>query len=186
MLIRRNQYGDTIIEVLLAITIMSAVLGATYVTAQRSLHAGRRAQERGEALKIAETQIEKVRSYVIRQEAAGNDNPLPNERYLFCMDITSPVPTIVGGDGAHAEYTMSGAFGGQPVASLASDSGFTSFFHDTDSFGSAGVTVPGQCLSDRYKTVSSVRNDTLNVLVRWDRIGGGIDQVTMVYRANGN
>lgn len=54
--------GDTIIEVLLAITVVSAVLGGAYVSANRSVNAGRQAQERAEATKYVEKQIESLKA----------------------------------------------------------------------------------------------------------------------------
>lgn len=58
----RNQKGDTIVEVLLAIAIVSAVLGGAYASASKSLQGTRQAQERGEALKLVEGQIERLKS----------------------------------------------------------------------------------------------------------------------------
>jgi Tfp pilus assembly protein PilV len=53
--------GDTIVEVLLAITVVSAVLGAAFVSANKSLNASRQSQERGEALKLVEGQLERLK-----------------------------------------------------------------------------------------------------------------------------
>lgn len=50
--------GDTIIEVLLAIAFVSAVMGAAFVSANRSLNGTRVSQERGEALKLAQAQAD--------------------------------------------------------------------------------------------------------------------------------
>lgn len=56
-----RQRGDTIIEVLIVIAVISLVLAGAYVTTNRSLLATRAAQERGNALKLAETQIEEIK-----------------------------------------------------------------------------------------------------------------------------
>ena len=53
--------GDTIIEVLLAITVMGSVLAGAYVTANRSQQNIRQAQERVEALQLVQSQIEQIR-----------------------------------------------------------------------------------------------------------------------------
>lgn len=53
--------GDTIVEVLLAIAVTSAVLAGAYVAVNRSLNATRAAQERGEAVKVAQAQIERLK-----------------------------------------------------------------------------------------------------------------------------
>lgn len=59
-----NKRGDTIIEVMLAIAILSLVLSASYVLANRSSQAVRQSQERTEALKFSEEQLERLRDYV--------------------------------------------------------------------------------------------------------------------------
>ncbi len=55
--------GDTIIEILLAIAVLSLVLSVSYGLSNRSAQAVRQAQERGEAQKIAEEQLEFMRGY---------------------------------------------------------------------------------------------------------------------------
>jgi prepilin-type N-terminal cleavage/methylation domain-containing protein len=52
---RKLQAGDTIIEVMLAMSIIGIVLGAAFGIANRSVSVGQDAQERTEALKLAET-----------------------------------------------------------------------------------------------------------------------------------
>lgn len=54
--------GDTIVEVLLAIAIVSVVLGGAYASATRSTQGLRQSQERGEALKILEAQLEQLKN----------------------------------------------------------------------------------------------------------------------------
>ena len=54
--------GDTIVEVLISIAIVGAVLAGAFVSASRSLTATRQSQERGEALKLVEGQLERLKS----------------------------------------------------------------------------------------------------------------------------
>lgn len=56
-----NQAGDTLIEVMIAMVVLSMVLGGAYVTANRSSNTVRAAQEKGEALKFVEGQVEQLR-----------------------------------------------------------------------------------------------------------------------------
>jgi prepilin-type N-terminal cleavage/methylation domain-containing protein len=70
--------GDTIIEVLIAITIVSAILGGAYVSASRSINGSRQSEERGEALKIAEAQLEYLR--------ALSADPAIYAAGTFCID----------------------------------------------------------------------------------------------------
>lgn len=62
--VRLKQTGDTIVEVLIAILVISSVLGGAYTSANSSSNSNRQAQERGEALKLAEEQVEKIKALV--------------------------------------------------------------------------------------------------------------------------
>lgn len=57
-----NQRGDTLVEVLISIAIISLVLGGAYVTTNRSLWASRDAQERSIALKLTEAELEQLKN----------------------------------------------------------------------------------------------------------------------------
>jgi Tfp pilus assembly protein PilV len=62
---RRNKQdsrGDTIVEVLISVTIISFVLGAAYLLTSRSLQAGLAAREHTEALNFIQGQIERLKS----------------------------------------------------------------------------------------------------------------------------
>lgn len=60
--IHRNQIGDTIVEVLFAVVVVGLAIALGYGIASRSLRASRQAQERVEALKIVEGQIEQLKN----------------------------------------------------------------------------------------------------------------------------
>jgi prepilin-type N-terminal cleavage/methylation domain-containing protein len=57
-----SQRGDTLIEVLISILVVSTVLGAAYATTTRNVQIGREAQERSNALKLAEAQLEQLKA----------------------------------------------------------------------------------------------------------------------------
>jgi type II secretory pathway pseudopilin PulG len=93
--------GDTIIEVLLSMTIAAAVISGAYALASRSLAEGVSASEHSQAIKLAESQVEALKS---RQRDAGSRRdfwaqfaPQPNPisaatlRSLsnFCLDATA-------------------------------------------------------------------------------------------------
>jgi len=81
---RLRNHGDTIVEVLVALTVTSALIGGAYATTNKSLTGARASQERSEALKIAETQAERLRSLA---------NPV-NAPAKFCLDPSAaPIPT---------------------------------------------------------------------------------------------
>lgn len=56
-----NQVGDTIVEVMICLAIIAMVISGAYASASESLRVGQRAQERTEALKLAEAQLEKIK-----------------------------------------------------------------------------------------------------------------------------
>ena len=65
---RLHQAGDTIVEVMVSLAIISMVLGASYAVANRSLRGVQTAQERVEALQIAQTMIETVKQYATKDD----------------------------------------------------------------------------------------------------------------------
>jgi Tfp pilus assembly protein PilV len=60
----KQQRGDTIVEVLISITVVSLILGSAYVTTNKSLQSTRASQERSNALKLAESQVEQLKGAV--------------------------------------------------------------------------------------------------------------------------
>lgn len=96
--IKHNQHGDSIIEVLLAIAVIGMVLGASYATATRALRASRYAQEQTEALKLAESTVEKLKFIAGTKPANNTANDIfstvitPN----FC--INDSLAKVASGD----------------------------------------------------------------------------------------
>jgi type II secretory pathway pseudopilin PulG len=97
----RKRNGDTIIEVLLSIAIVGAVITGAYALASRSLAEGVSASEHSQAIKLAESQVEALKS---RQRDAGTRPnfwnqfaPQPNPISAatlksfnnFCLDTTA-------------------------------------------------------------------------------------------------
>jgi type II secretory pathway pseudopilin PulG len=56
-----NKTGDTIIEVLLSLAVLGMVIGTAYAIASRSLKRAQQAQERTEATKLVEGQIDRIK-----------------------------------------------------------------------------------------------------------------------------
>lgn len=87
-----KERGDTIVEVLIAISVVSLILGGAYVTTNRSLIATRSAEERGNALKLAESQVEQLKGLANGDNADlifGAGTPMP-----FCIPISTGVPVL--------------------------------------------------------------------------------------------
>jgi len=58
----KSRAGDTLVEVMIVIGIISLILTGAYVTTNRNLLTARDSQERVNALKLAESQVELIRS----------------------------------------------------------------------------------------------------------------------------
>lgn len=97
-----NKTGDTIIEVLISILILSVVLAGAYATAGRSSTTVRASQERGEALKLVEGQLERLR-FSVPTEA--EDGITPGEQ--FCFDAAGDIVEAPCLFGPNERYALS-------------------------------------------------------------------------------
>lgn len=77
-----RERGDTIVEVLIAIAVISLILGGAYVTTNHSLLATRDAQEHGDALKLVESQLEQLKGVVANDPNAVFGGGAPGS---FCV-----------------------------------------------------------------------------------------------------
>ena len=117
MRIRNRSFrGDTIVEVLLAIAVTSLVIAGAYVAVDRSLKASRAAQERGEAVKVAEAQIERLKylSYSDPNADIYQDTP-------FCISSDLTVLTVNDIE-TDIDNPAGCMFSGRYVASITRDS----------------------------------------------------------------
>lgn len=86
----RQQNGDTIVEVLIALIIISAVLVGAYLSARSSLTNTYRSQERSEALKQAESQLEQLKANTDKAAGAGTEFFCLNGDDIVTFDGGSP------------------------------------------------------------------------------------------------
>ncbi len=96
-----RERGDTIVEVLISLTVVSMVLGGAYVTTNKSLVATRSAQEHASALKLAETQVEQLKGLV-----ATNPSAVFTAASPFCIYNQT---TIVAANNANCVQDAGGA-----------------------------------------------------------------------------
>ncbi len=151
----KNHRGDTIVEVLIAITVLSFIMGASYTLANKSSLAVRQSQERGESFKITETQIEKLKQYA---SIASVSNDIPTSGSVFCMKTDGGAITVQAFDA------------GKRPPDDAQQENFISY--------------PAECKNgDFYYTFVSREGNTFTAHTRWEKVNGdGIDEATMVYR----
>jgi prepilin-type N-terminal cleavage/methylation domain-containing protein len=77
---KKWQRGDTLVEVLICVMIVSLILGGAYVTTHRSSLAIRNSQEHSEALKLVQAQLEQLRENAGRETTTVFTGQTP-----FCM-----------------------------------------------------------------------------------------------------
>ncbi|CAN5448619.1 hypothetical protein BH10PAT3_BH10PAT3_8260 [soil metagenome] len=154
------QRGDTIVEVLIAMAVASSVLALTYVTMNRNLNITRASQERTEASKVVQGQIEALKARTDAGRTLVSDN--------FCIDAT---------DGSEIELPpgIPNTTGSTPAARLAADD-FSKYINPlgvTEDCVSSGLYHYGAIL---------VSGTTYRFYVRWERVGGGgREEIIMVY-----
>lgn len=97
-----SNIGDTIVEVLIAMTVISMVLGGAFASANRSLSATQSAKERDQGIRLAETQLEQLKSSIragsMWTEINNDLNDFFCIRSLSFVDITQTIPTAMDTD----------------------------------------------------------------------------------------
>lgn len=134
-----NQRGDTIVEVLVAITVVSMVLGGAYTTTNRSLLASRSAQEQGVAIKLVEGQLEQLKAL------ADVPSGLATAPASFCILVSGGVPTLTSTAAAGAPCSLN-------------NRGVTAAASDQPAYKIA-ITEP---TPDNYKIINTWTNVTGN------------------------
>lgn len=104
--LHRHNKGDTIIEVLIAIAIVSLTLGSAYAVASRTLKNARQAQEHTEALKLLEGQLERMKG--LSTDAAS---PIYTGAPVFCISSAGAFTPIAGASLPAASYPAACSFG---------------------------------------------------------------------------
>lgn len=99
--------GDTIVEVLISIAVISLIIGGAYVTTNKSLLATRSSQERGNAVKLTESQLEELKGAVAKNPATifGGGVPSP-----FCVynDLATGTLQAVASTDAKCKVNVAG------------------------------------------------------------------------------
>lgn len=89
---RSRERGDTLVEVLIAIAVVSLILGGAYTTTNRSLQATRASEERSVALKLAESQIEQIKGLV-----SSTPSVIFSAASPFCISASTGLPVTTAG-----------------------------------------------------------------------------------------
>lgn len=149
---RLNNHGDTIVEVLLAVAVIGGILAISYATMNRNLANLRDNQERTEATKLAQGQIEALVAKWRDDSAAVTSQGTGG----FCINDIAAAPIALSG--------------GAPNAAAGSDNLVGDYGACRSGFYSYGIKA------------SNLASNTYSAYVRWERIGGGINEVVYAHR----
>lgn len=160
----QSSRGDTIVEVLIAIAIVSTVLAGAFTVTQKSTQAVRDSQERSEVLQLLQGQVEMVRDMALK--ATSTDDPpfaiagSPTSKY-FCIDNDPTSATV-----------------NQPVPFTQTDISANNYQAD----------YPNACRglgSGKLYNIAVSYDDTTNVFsfeAHWDGVTGSTDNERLAYR----
>jgi type II secretory pathway pseudopilin PulG len=81
---RLSSRGDTIPEVLIALSILGAIITSAYALTNRNQSTNQVSYERSQAVKIADTQLEMLRAYTDQQQ-------LPSDNYFCLTEVDDPL-----------------------------------------------------------------------------------------------
>lgn len=171
MMLRRNQTGDTIVEVLVAITVVSAMLGVAFVTVNRASNNARQAQERGVATKLLESQVERLKLAA----TATTGTTIFNNLKAFCIINQTTVQ-----DNNFSLFSV-------PADPDADN--FTVNYDSKCTLADDGTEyVAGTSQSNPYYIVitrSGLSNNNFTVYCRWPSVNAtGNEQASISYRIN--
>ncbi len=152
-----KQRGDTIVEVVMAIAVVAVMLTGAYASASRSLNNTRAAQERGEALKVLEGQLENLNTLSKADSPPPATNIYDASNTVFCLN---DVP-------ARVNFT---SYDPSTVPLSATD--FSKY--------PAGCTVGLYSMSISYNP----GEDDFTIITRWERVNGGRDEISDKYRVH--
>lgn len=163
--------GDTIVEVLICIGILSVIVVGAYLTANRSLIAERDTQEHAEALTLAQSQIEALEGLSIQGK------PLQYNPSDLCLYVngSGSINPITGTPG-HYCYVPSNNLRTQPTTSQPVNAAIPYYY---------GIllteTTPQPLSIAGGNTITLI---TYEVQVSWPSLNGGNDRVQLYYRPN--
>lgn len=161
MFIKRNDNGDTIVEVLIALAVLTFILIGAYYLASYSVEQEVQAGQRAQALELVQGQIELLKTYV----TIGNS--VPNAPATFCLGVTGTTITLTDESALIlSPYTPTTA----PIAC------------NYDEAGPGVSTTSG----NRYYTMSITETsaNVFQVQANWySDVGNAIGNITTYYRA---
>ena len=158
-LTKLNSRGDTILEVLISVAILSLILTSSFALTNRSSIANRQAAERGEASKLGQSELEKLKYYLSSPGITA-----PANGFFFCVDTSNPVaPTIIAV--SITQSTIDTAYNSIDIrCRKGTDSRYATFIY-------------------REPSGTEQATNTYTTYVRWNSATGrGTDKINLVHR----
>lgn len=151
------QAGDTIVEVLISMLVVSVIMTGAFVSANRSLLGTRRSQERGEALNVIESRVETLRAF-----AADRDDP----KQIFDPAASSEFCIAPPGD-TRQSLTIPATADADPLTG----------------YGGCSYLRPDSGNQHYFGIKRNLATNTFTFYERWLRAGGGgVEEIRIVYR----
>ena len=163
-MIRLNNQGETIVAVLISVAVVSLVLVSSYVIVRRSFNLGIAARERTQALKIIESQLERLKYMVVAADPTEDPFKPPTHTPPNSFCISDDLELV---DLTHPRVDLTNCELDDLVTGVEREFEF-SIHYDADGPNDAGSTY----------------DDDLFILkAEWVRVGTDeIDQITIYYR----
>lgn len=189
----QSNRGDTIVEVLLALAVLGSVIVGAYSIATRSLNGVRVAQERSEATKIAEGQIESLKANFSQYSDSidliggfAGITRLKDETYAIPLGVNSSWDTAPGWsgsapwpdipfcykqDGTVLRYNTANPFPADCLYASGSNYLYKVRIDTIPDEIEYLDTLGGSAPLDQFK---------YRVTISWPRSGGGVDQTLIL------
>ncbi len=181
MIFVRGQAGDTIIEVMVALSVLSFSLAMSYKTADGGLSASLVAEQHSQALGILDSQVEELR-LAMDNDPSAVLSLAKNGSNFFCITSSGslsaafikPVPTSAEADqlGGYQEYNSGCAQQGPPYYVSINEANAAGTVYN----GLYSTPFPSSCRS-------GCKEESFTFMVRWDAAGEATpQQESMTYR----
>ncbi len=173
-----NSAGDTIVEVLISIAVLSIIIVGAYVSANHSTLVLRDTKEHTDALALAQNQVESLISWY-QNNTTGGTVPVPFGSY-FCFDnslhvVNLPTPSSYC-------YIPGNNLSANPTTSVPAGSN-SPYFYQTHI-----QQISSPTFSSHFgATICSYEFATFQVKVNWQSLlSGNNDEVSLLYRPSTN
>ncbi|HSH55705.1 MAG TPA: type II secretion system protein [Candidatus Limnocylindrales bacterium] len=162
----RQQRGDTIVEVLIAVAVVTSVLAGAFTVSQASSKAVRDSQERAEATQLLQGQIEVVRALALEQKSNTDGIYETSPHKYFCIRMSDKTRVHLDDNTLPdlSNDTFDDTVYGSECRSIKSSDGATTRYN-------VAITYDAS-------------NKVFQFTNRWDGIDGQKKQQTMSYRVH--